>query len=333
MYLTIGHDTLTSKTLTKLLVVLIILVVTSSVLIFTSGSVLIPQNDIVSSKTETLFSFLEESNSTVINIYKQLEEDGITIPQESINEYEKASVIAEESQSLVDTGNYSGAENRIIQALDNLKEALKIAYESIQDQSPQPTNLAEQYFQIQSSIKRYFELLGQLQNQTILVSLSDFNTTALIDKMQIITSILNRASNNLDQNRFEAALRNINEAKSLSNSVIVVLQDFAINLKTQRLETYIENTEKRLLLIRQTTISLSATYPTSTIDASFIALEEAETSLNNAKSYLDSNQINDTLNELINSKASEEQALDYLRPDTKLDTPALTDSSQVVTLP
>ena len=100
---------LVSKTLTKLLVIFIILAITSSVLILTSRSTLIPQNIIDSNKAETLFSLLEESNNTVVTIFHQLEEDGITIPQESIIEYEKANVLAAESQILVNSGNYSNA--------------------------------------------------------------------------------------------------------------------------------------------------------------------------------------------------------------------------------
>jgi len=100
-----------------------------------------------------------------------------------------------------------------------------------------------------------------------------------------------------------------------------------------RLETYIVNTEKRLILIRQTTTSLSATYPTTVIDASYLALDKAENSLSSAKSFFESNQINDTLNELVKSKISEDQAVDYLRSDDELESPALSVSSQIVPSP
>ena len=322
-----------SKTLTKFLVILIFFILTSSALILTSSSNLIPQNIILSNKTETLFSLLEESNNTVITIFHQLEEEGISLPQESINEYEKAKVLAAESQILFNSGNYSDAELNIIQALDKLKDALKIAYESIQDQPVQLETSIEKYFRIQSTIKRYSEILEKIQNQTILVSLSGFNTTSFIDRIQIIISLLNNATINLEQSRFESALRNIANAKSLIDSIIVVLQDFAINQKTTRLETYIIDTEKRLILIRQTTASLSATYPATTIYASNIALDKAEDSLSEAKLFLENNQIKDTLNSLVKSKISENQAVNYLQPDPELENTVLSDNSQFVLSP
>jgi hypothetical protein len=120
-------------------------------------------------------------------------------------------------------------------------------------------------------------------------------------------------------------LENIAEAKRLGEQLTNKLRDFAIVLKIDRLETYIKNTEERLALLKRTTTSLSTTYPTSTIDAAFTALNSAESSLNNAKRYLENDQINDTLTELANSKASEEQAVSYLQPDNTSEVPSLSD--------
>jgi hypothetical protein len=49
-------------------------------------------------------------------------------------------------------------------------------------------------------------------------------------------------------------------------------------------------------------------------------LNNAENSLDNAKEYLEEQRINETLSELANSKASEEEAIEYLKPTaTSLD--------------
>jgi hypothetical protein len=317
----------------NLIAILAILLAISSTLLLTSGSTSIQQTEINSDKAETMFSLLEDTNSTVIEIFHQLESEGFTIPQESYNEYNQALVLADESQILIQTGEYSNAENKIIQALDKFKESLKLAYESIGDQPPLTTTSIEKYFQIQSSINRYTEFLGQIQNLTHLVSQAGFNTTALQERIQTITSLLARATNNLEQKRFDAALRNIDEAKKISDNLINKLKDFAANLKTERLETYITNTEERLALIKRTTNSLSANYPASTIENAISALDDAETSLSNAKTYLENDQINNTLTELANSKASEEQAVNYLRPEDSSEESSLSDTSSAVTSP
>lgn len=302
---------------------LFIILLLSSSLLFTSGSTSLQDIENNSKKAEYLFSILGESNSTVIEIFHRLEDQGIEIPQESYNEYNRALVLADESQMLIQSGNYSQAENRIIQAFEKFREALNLAYAKIDDQTPHLTTI-EKYYQIQSTLNRYKELLEQIQKLTETISKAGFNTTILRERILTINSLLTRASNNLEQHNFASALRNAAEAKKIADNLISILKDFAANLKTERLEQYITNTEERLALIRITADSLSSAYPPATIENVISALESAESSLDTAKIYLENDQINNSLVELANSKESEEEAISYLKPsisseDTSLD--------------
>jgi hypothetical protein len=313
-------------------VILVVSLVVSSSLLLTSGSTLLQQNE-PSTKAETMFSLLEESNSTVIEIFQELEEDGVVIPQESISTYNQALILANESQILLQTEDYSAAEDKIIQSLEKFKKALTITYASIDDQTSQQLTSVEKYSQIQSSINRYNELLAQIITLIRFAEQPGFNTTILQEKIQAINSLLTSSSFNLEKNRFEVALGNIAEARELGNQITNALREYATLLKTSRLETYIENTEERLELIKRTTTSLSANYPTSTIDAAITALESAESSLNNAKTHLENDQISDTLIDLANSKASEEQAVNYLKSEDTTGDPTLSNDSVQVTSP
>jgi len=166
---------------------------------------------------------------------------------------------------------------------------------------------------------------------TMLLLQAGFNTTSIQVKIQEIISLLIEASHNLEQNHFDFALRNITETKRLADQINNALKYFAENLKIIRLEAYIEKTEIRLETIKRTTISLASNYPVSIIDAAISALESAETSLNNAKIYLENNQLSDTLIELTNSKDSEEQAINYLKSeDSTLDSSLSNDSVQTL---
>jgi biotin operon repressor len=181
---------------------LIILIVTSSVLLLTSGSTLLQQNNSSLNKTETLFSLLEKSNSTVLEIIKQLENDGVSIPKESYDKYDQAQILAAESQILFQSGDYSKAEDKIIQSLDNFKEVLKLTYASLDNQTDQQLTSAEKYSQIQSSINRYYKILTQVQNLTNIATRNGFNTINLQEKIQTVTTLLIQATANLEQNRF-----------------------------------------------------------------------------------------------------------------------------------
>ena len=281
-------------------------------------------------KAEYLFSILEESNSTVIEIFHRLEGQGIEIPQESYNEYDQALLLAGESQRLIQLGDYSQAENRIIQAFEKFRESLNLAYGKIDDQTLQVTTI-EKYFLIQSTLNRYKELLEQIKNLTETISKAGFNTTILRERIQTISSLLIRASNNLEQGNLALALRDAAEAKKIADNLISRLKDFAANLKIERLEQYITNTEERLALIRRTVDSLSAVYPPTTIDNVISALEIAESSLDNAKIYLENDQITNSLVELANSKESEEEAVSYLKPAISSEDTTLDNNPSIIT--
>jgi len=298
---------LRSKHVLKLLVIIALILVTVSALILASNSVVAQQTTAASDKTQDLFSLLQESNSTVAEIFSQFQAEGKTIPQTSLDEYDQALVLAEESRSLLQAGNYSEANSKIIQALQKLKETLRIVYTTIPEQPTETEASVEKAVQLKSSINRYHEQLERIENLTRLVATVGYNTTKLEDNIQTMKSLLDRALSNVDQRRFEAALANLAEAKTLGERLSNYLNNIASDLKIQRIATYINQTETRLDAIREKAESLSN-------NASLAALDNAETSLYNAKEYLESQRINDTLSELANSKESEEEAVEYLKP-------------------
>jgi len=290
----------------KWLVILALIVVALSALVLASSSASLQQATAASDKTQDLFSLFQNANATVSEIFRQFKEDGETVPQASLDEYNQALVLAEESKSLLQAGNYSGADGKIVQALQKLKEALRIAYAAIPEQPTETEVSLERTVQLKSSINRYYEQLQRIENLTRLAAVG-YNTTTLEDKIQTIKSLLDRAASNVDQKRFEAALATLADAKALIDRILSSIDNFAVDLRIQRIANYINQTQERLDAIREKAEALSN-------DASLAALNSAETSLDNAKEYLEEQRINETLSELANSKVSEEEAVEYLKP-------------------
>jgi DNA repair exonuclease SbcCD ATPase subunit len=223
-------------------------------------------------------------------------------------------------------GNYSEANSKIIQALQKLKEALRIVYTTIPEQPTETEVNVEKAVQLKSSINRYNEQLARIENLTRYAAAAGYNITALEDKIQTMRSLLATALANVDQRRFEAALANLAEVETLGKRLSSSLSNIASDLKIERIAAYINQTETRLAAIRAKAESVSNT-------ASLAALDNAEVSLDNAKEYLESQRINDTLSELANSKESEEQAVAYLKPTASSVNSTLTSSTNAVRLP
>jgi hypothetical protein len=284
-----------------------LIVVAFSALILASTKAAVPNATAAKDKTENLFSILQDSNATVAEIFRQFKADGKTIPQASLGEYGQALVLAEESRNLLQAGNYSAADSKVIEALQKFKESLRIVYTTFPEQPTETEIALEKAVQLKSSIDRYYEQLARIENLTRLASAAGYNTTTMEAKVQTVRSLLETATRNVDQKRFDAASSNIAEAKSLIDGTASFFNNLASTLKIERIATYINQTQERLNTIRVQATSLSNT-------ASLAALTNAETSLSNAKEYLAEQRISETLTELANSKASEEEAVGYLKP-------------------
>jgi hypothetical protein len=295
------------KLASKWLVIIALIVISLSALVLASTTAFVQDSTGTKDKSENLFSLLQKANVTVVEILRQFKADGKIIPQASINEYNQALILAEESRSLLQAGSYSEADGKIVQALQKLKEALEIVYTTIPEQPTETEIALERTVQLKSSINRYYEQLHRIENLTRRAANVGYNTTTLEAKIQTIKSLLNQALSNINQNRFETASNSLADAKTLIERISSSLNNFAVDLKIQRIETYINQTETRLDAIRETAESLSNA-------ASLAALDNAETKLNNAKQYFESQRINDTLSEIANSKESEEEAVAYLKP-------------------
>ena len=313
------------KPVPKWLVILLLIVVTLFALVLASSSASVQQATVTLDKTQDLFLFFQKANATVTEIFHKFKTDGKTIPQESLNEHDQAILLANEAQSLIQSGNYSEANSKVIQALQKLKEALRIVYMELPEQPTETETALERDAQLKSSVNRYYEQLERIENITRLAATVGYNTTMLETKIQTVKALLDNALVNLYKKRFEAASNNLAEAKALIDRVVEALKDFAANLKIQRIDAYINKTQERLDAIRETAESLSN-------EASLAALNNAETSLDNAKEYLEEQRINETLSELATSKASEEEAVEYIKPGASLlDATSSTTSNAVLT--
>jgi hypothetical protein len=310
----------------KWIVISALIIITLSALVLASTSATVQENTDTKDKTEDLFLLLQKANATVAEIFCQFKAYAQVIPQASLNEYNQALLLAEESRNLLHLGKYFEAETYIIQALQKFKNALRIAYTTVPEQ-PNETEIAlERAIQLKSSVNRYYEKLELIKNLTRFAVAAGFNTTALETRIQTVETLLDTASSNIDEKRFEAASANIADAKVLIGSLVNALNTIAADLKIQRLQTYIAQTEVRLATIKETAILLSNT-------ASLTALKNAEVSLDNAKEYLEKQQINETLSELANSRASEEEAVEYLKPTASSLSPASSIPSNEVQVP
>jgi len=274
-------------------------------------------------KANSLFSILEEANATVVKVFRQLEAKGIVAPQNSLLLYNQALLLASEADSMIQQGKYSEASATVIEAIQKLKESLRIIYGSVTEQPSEFEANVEKTIALNSSINRFYEQLHKIENLTSIARANGLNTTEMETQAETVQSLLSEASDKIEEGKLEIASENLSEARALINILSDNLNELAIELKVQRLSTYIAETQVRLEALKARAISIA-----NTVSLTYVNL--AEDSLSNAKEYLEQQLINQTLAELADSKDNELQAEKILTP-TLNSTSSLTSRSPTVT--
>ena len=294
------HSKLKFKSLTT--ITLILLIFSALTLSFAAAVTLNTEN-----KTEFLFSLIKNVNTTIAETYDRLELNATSIPEDSLSAYNQALLLADDAANHMATGNFSEANNKALQALQQFKEALRIVYETVPETPTEAQITLERTIALQSAIDRAYLQLQQLENLTSFAAATGYNTTVLEAKIDTAKDWLTNASLNLKQESYRSALNSTEAAKALIEKLLTRVNNFAATLKIQRLDTYMAQTEARLAALRTEAITTQNV-------ASLSALNSADASLADAKEYLENQQINETLNALVTSKTNEEKAAEYLRP-------------------
>jgi len=257
-------------------------------------------------KAGVLISLLRRANNTVTMLFHWYEANSIRVPQESLNEYDQAMDLAEEIENLYRADNYLEASSKTIQALQRLKETLRILFQNTTLQQSETERNLEKASSLNSTINRYYDQLRNIESLLKSASMASLNASSLDAKIATVKSLLHIASSYLTQNDFEAVSTCITEADNSIKQLMAALNDWTTELKAQRLEEYINQTETRLTAIRlQASVSITV---------SLTSLQQAETSINLAKGYLEKQLYNQTITELISARESEEQAVQALKP-------------------
>jgi hypothetical protein len=139
-----------------------------------------------------------------------------------------------------------------------------------------------------------------------------YDTTVIETKIQEARVLLNEALRELHRYRLKSVGDILLSVKNLLGSLMDRLEVISLDLKVSRLEAYIVDADERLDLLEAKIFSLSSVLSPEVKNASLAALQDAEDNLDNAKTYLEVQMVTEVVNELVQSKEREEEALQII---------------------
>jgi vacuolar-type H+-ATPase subunit I/STV1 len=309
MYLSLGgkHQVLKLKKVAIAIILTFVLLLTFVIL----NPTLALTSDEQRAKTETLLNMLDTVNTNVVEAFNRLNTYNIPVPPNAEAKYNEGIAHAEEAVSLMNVENYSEASYEAVKAMQNFKETLIILQEASPMEPTDTETTAEQAINLRANVTRICEHVERLENLTAKAIAMGYNTTEIDDRLYATRKHLENATKKLDRLDLDGASEELRSAITLLDEAKEFLDDLVNLVKIANIQKYLEETAKR---ISETKADVASSANLSQQDKTnaIVALNNSETSLENAQKLLEEDKINEAIGELEEAKRWEDESCKYL---------------------
>jgi hypothetical protein len=179
------------------------------------------------------------------------------------------------------------------------------------------TVLSEKALIVRDSITRASEYIRRLDELLDLLAAQGYNTTIVKQNIEDIMQILESARDNFRQGDIDKAKNDLEIGRTRFNQLVEQLNKLKNFVKVQKIEEFITKTDERITNLKEA-ISISSELSPTIKRASLTALNDAESSLERAKDFMEKTMYKEAVDELLNVKQKEEEALETLQSFTTI---------------
>jgi tetratricopeptide (TPR) repeat protein len=262
-------------------------------------------------KAETLLNLLDTVNTNLVEAFRRLNTQNIPVPPNAETKYNEGIVHTKEAVSLMNTENYAEASSEAIKAMQNFKETLIILQEASPVEPTYTEATAEQVINLKANVTRAYEHAERLENITAKARAAGYNTTEIDNRLSAARNHLENVTRKLDRLDLDGASEELRSAITLLDEVKEYLNDLVNLVKIANTQRYLEETEKRINETKADVASSANLSPQNKTNA-ITALNNSETSLENARELLEEDKIDEAIGELEEAKRWEDESRIYL---------------------
>jgi len=299
-----GHNQVLNQKKVAIIILLTLVLSTTSMIL---NPTLAQTNDNQKQKAETLLKILDNANVSIVEAFSRFDAQNITVPQTAETAYTEGLTHAEEAARLMNQENYDEASAEAVKAMQKFEETLKI----LEDASPvEPTETevtAEEAISLKAKITRTIEHVERLENLTARARTKGYYTTAIEKRLSEVKQHLENATRELSAMNLDGAAEELAIAKTLLDELKEPIDRLTDLVKASNTEKYLEAAEIRVAETKAN-ITSSETLTSEAKEDAIAALNNSEASLANARDFIESNDVDDAIEELEEAKKWEEES-------------------------
>ena len=257
-------------------------------------------------KAETLLKILDNGNISILEAFRKLDAQNITLSNAE-TKYDEGLKHVEEARRLVNEENFGEASIEAVEAMQKFEDTLKIL-EAASPVEPTETEVtAEDAISLKANITRAIEYAERLENLTAQARTKGYNTPAIETTLSEVKQHLEKAARELRTLNLDGAAEELLLAKTLLDELKQPFDKLTNLVKASNTEKYLEAAEIRVS-VTKANITLSATLTPEAKEDAITALNNSEASLANARDSIEDNNVDEAIEDLEEAKKWEEES-------------------------
>ncbi|HID18802.1 TPA: hypothetical protein EYP27_04610 [Candidatus Bathyarchaeota archaeon] len=262
-------------------------------------------------KADMLIKIANKSRERVEAVFETV----ATIPDEAKSEYEAGVSALGEAERLRDDGEYQQASEKAVEAMRHFKEAFVII-NKVSPEKPEKAEVeAEKAMGLKVAISRAEAFKEKIEALADRAEEQGYDVSEVRTKLIEAETRLEAASKALEGGDVDLSARELAKARGLIGEAMGELHKITVKLSSERAEKFVERAEQKLSIVRKKIIEIADRLPPQARVAVLKALEEAESSLQKAKSHIKAGRISLAVSDLAKHKAGEGKIFKVLKEE------------------
>ena len=269
-------------------------------------------NERLKAKAETLLNVVKEVNASIKTLFNEITMEGLDIPLNAERSYLEGRLLANQSCTLFRNGSYFQASSVAVESLQILRDVAIIA-DQVMPYEPEPLEEAAlKILEVNASIVQVYDYLSRLENSFNKTTVKDYNSSAFLLAKEDAKEHLDNAIAKLSLMEINNAEEQLASAKASLSEAVIHMNALTVAVKAFKTKHFIVVAEERLTLLRANITSASLNVSQQVRNASLTALNIAERKLQTAKDLMANDMVDETIEELEESKKYERLAVTHL---------------------
>ena len=195
---------------------------------------------------DELFKLFDRANATLREVFAKLEARGVTIPEEVLKVYDKGLEAAKEAVRLRSEGRYTEAKDKIIQAMQHLRNATLCVADELEEVETPEEREARKAIGLRAAIERIRLKVERLREIAENAAAQGINASRIIERLENLTDLLSRVEERIEAGDIGEAAKDRETSQRMFGKAMAALKPVIEAHKTCQAEKFLNMLEKRV---------------------------------------------------------------------------------------